>query len=387
MICKYNNCSELTSVDIPSSITSIGDQAFYNCSVLTSAIIPSGVTRIGAETFRGCSSLTSIAIPDSVIIIGRGAFSGCSSLTSVAIPDSVTDIGSEAFAWCSGLSSVTIGNSVTRIGYGAFYGCSGLTSVVIPSSVTGIESEAFCGCSSLVSVTLGNSVANIGDLAFGHCKLRSLKCKAITPPTSWENTFSPQTQYHTTLYIPDGTWDAYAYDDAWYKFINIREEITNVGQVRATEVYTLMNSRKMSYLVYDARNDRLAEVASVANVDESNLNHAWMMVEANGQKYVYNIGACKYLQATASGFTLIAEATAIAAKDGQEGIFLSNSTEEWSFVKNIYLQADDHLTPVIEITVDGKRADVPVYDLSGRRLGSKPQRGMYIQGGKKIVNK
>jgi hypothetical protein len=102
--------------------------------------------KLGYFAFEGCSSLTSLTIPSSVTSIGFSAFSGCSGLTSLTIPSSVTSIGSSAFEGCSGLTSFTIPSSVTSISSGAFEGCSGLTSFTIPSSVTSIGSGAFEGC-------------------------------------------------------------------------------------------------------------------------------------------------------------------------------------------------------------------------------------------------
>ena len=81
--------------------------------------------------FRDCSGLTSVSIPNSVTEISDGVFSGCSGLTSVTIPNSVTSIPMCAFFGCSGLTSVTIPNSVTSIGDYAFFGCSGLSSVKV----------------------------------------------------------------------------------------------------------------------------------------------------------------------------------------------------------------------------------------------------------------
>ena len=105
-------------------VTSIGEDAFQDCTSLTSVAIPSSVTRIKSYAFSGCTSLTSVAIPSSVTRIESYAFSGCTSLTSVAIPSSVTRIESCAFHGCTSLTSVAIPSSVTRIGEGAFRGCS-----------------------------------------------------------------------------------------------------------------------------------------------------------------------------------------------------------------------------------------------------------------------
>ena len=130
------------------TVTAIGDRAFYGDAAekLTSVVIPNTVTSIGNDAFRQCSQLTAIDIPSSVTSIGTGAFLGCSSLTSVVVPSSVTTIAKEAFRSCSALASVLIPNTVTSIGQNAFYGCSCLTSVVIPEGVTTIGYYAFSGC-------------------------------------------------------------------------------------------------------------------------------------------------------------------------------------------------------------------------------------------------
>ena len=165
----FSDCSALTSIQIPNSVTKIDEGAFCACSSLTSVEIPNSVTTIGYSAFRDCSSLTSVEIPNSVTTIGYSAFRDCSSLTSIEIPNSVTKIDTCAFLGCSSLTSVEIPNSVTKIDTCAFLDCSSLTSIEIPGSVTTIDREAFCGCSSLTSVEIPNSVTTIGGSAFRDC--------------------------------------------------------------------------------------------------------------------------------------------------------------------------------------------------------------------------
>ena len=124
-----------------------GSRTFYNCSGLTSLSLPSGITSIGWEAFSGCSGLTSLILPSSLTSIDREAFSGCSGLTSLSLPSGITSIGSEAFSGCSGLTSLILPSSLTSIDREAFSGCSGLTSIyVYAEKLPNMKSDVFDGC-------------------------------------------------------------------------------------------------------------------------------------------------------------------------------------------------------------------------------------------------
>lgn len=99
--------NDITSVQLPDGLTSIGNYAFDGCESLTSIDIPAGVTDIGNSAFYGCNRLTPINIPEGVTSIGNYAFHSCTGLTSIDIPASVTGIGDYAFNYCRSLSSVT----------------------------------------------------------------------------------------------------------------------------------------------------------------------------------------------------------------------------------------------------------------------------------------
>ena len=189
----FNGCNKLTSITIPSSVTNIGYNSFYGTPWFnnkpdgllyinniaytykgtmpanTSITIQQGTLKIADSAFKDCNTLTYISIPSSVTSIGETAFWNCTSLTSVTIPNSVTSIGNYAFQGCSGLTSVTIPNSVTEIGDGTFNDCTSLRSVTIPNSVKIIGSSAFERCNALKSISIPSSVTSIGTNAFYFC--------------------------------------------------------------------------------------------------------------------------------------------------------------------------------------------------------------------------
>ena len=172
----FNGCDSLTSIEIPSGVTTIGENAFNECTSLSSITIPNTVTSMGNYSFYSCSSLSSITIPNTVTSIGESAFYNCSSLTSIVIPNSVLTIGNTAFMYCTNLENVVFSDHLQSIGKQAFYQCEKLTdfkvygyNVAKQYPLTTVGEQAFAYCHSLPKYPLPYGVTTIGNGAFEDC--------------------------------------------------------------------------------------------------------------------------------------------------------------------------------------------------------------------------
>jgi hypothetical protein len=206
----YEKQPKYVSLDLSgSTFTTIRRESFRDCTGLTGITLPDSVTSIGVWAFRDCTSLTGITFPNSVTEIGQGAFQNCTNLTgSITIPNGVTRMYSDAFKGCTRLTSATIGNGPTGINVSAFDGCKNLTNITIPNSVTGIGGWAFRECYSLTSVTIPSSVTQIVKWAFFDCvNLTSVTFEtgsAITSENFGSEAF-PESNYS------NGDWLKWAY--------------------------------------------------------------------------------------------------------------------------------------------------------------------------------
>lgn len=271
----FGDCYSLTSIKFPDSVTKIGQGAFSGCSSLTLLELPESNLEISPMAFSDCTSLTSVDIPETIVYvgfgafagsgitslelpafnhycIGEGAFSGCPSLENISIAegesvyqsidgilytdgvtlnsfpgarkDFVVPVFCKSFAMfafyrCMNLETIEIPNTFTLINSYVFDGCEGLKSIIIPNSVERIEHDAFEFCNSLTTLTLPQSVEFISHGALSEIvSLKKLFILSETPPYLEEDAFYGN--YYMSIYIPEGSLDAYESAEEWNKYVN-----------------------------------------------------------------------------------------------------------------------------------------------------------------------
>ena len=275
----FENNTNIVSIKLSSTITSIGGSAFYNCYKLievynkSSLKITAGSSSNGyvayyaknVYTNEGGSKLTTdengyviytdgdekilvaylgtnteLALPSYITEIYQYAFYGCAGLTSMTLPDSVTSIGSSAFSNCSRLTTVnwnaTECTSAGSLNHSIFGGCSKLATVNIGDSVKIIPSYAFYGCKGLTSMTLPDSVTSIGEYAFSGCS----GLTSITIPDSVTSIGS--SAFSNCSRLTTVNWNATACTSAGSSSDPIFEGCTNLATVNIGENVTTIPS-------------------------------------------------------------------------------------------------------------------------------------------------
>ena len=164
-----NNGNEITTLNIPDNITSIGSAAFSGCTSINEINISDNVTSIDTAAFSNCTSLTSIHLPEnpSYVTISENLLQGCSSLQSIKIPKYITRISNYSLANCDFLS-LTIPSNVKYIGGGAFSNSYNLSSLTLNEGLESIGSQ-FIRASSITEINIPDSVTNLTARIFHYC--------------------------------------------------------------------------------------------------------------------------------------------------------------------------------------------------------------------------
>ena len=327
--------------------------------------------------FEFCSSLTSVTIPSSVTSISDFAFYTCTSLTSITIPNSVTSIDRYAFEYCSSLTSITIPNSVISIGEQAFRGCSSLTSITIPNSVTRIGGSAFSSCSGLTSVTFGSGIKAIYGYAFGECyKLANVYCYAEDVPYASTNVFESSHPEYATLHVPSASLQEYKDTYPWSGF----GTIVSIGGSGIPKCATPSISYSDMKLSFSCETEGVDFISKMKDSDindfytnEINLTATYeISVYATKTGYENSDVATATLVWSNASFTETTPATAIAPAAEMEApvpVLIQNHGG------TLTIQGAQDGTPICVYTVAGMQAGTAVSQNSRATINTCMQQG------------
>ena len=141
----FFNMESITAVTLADSVKSVGQYAFYGCSNLNILNLGQGIKTIEQSAFEQCRSLMSLRLPDSLERLEKQAFYSCESLQTITIPKSVTKMGSATFAYCKSMHTAIVNAKIKELPVWTFYGCTALDSVLLDATITETGAEAFAG--------------------------------------------------------------------------------------------------------------------------------------------------------------------------------------------------------------------------------------------------
>lgn len=245
-------------------------------------------------------------------------------------------------------------------------------------NVTCVGDQSFFMCESLNSISIPESVTTIGEKAFEGCMLQNVFVENAYTQIL-DNSFSQATYNHAMLYIPKDTWMEAVYHGGFWRFINIREAVTNTSNLSDMQAYTIMDRNTFGYMVYDAVNDRMAMTDVYYNVDENALNNCWQIMKKDGNDYLYNIGASKYATFNTDGQMILTEhPVTIQMENGKDGVIIGdNSQTQWAFVLNNKVQAEDVIINSVP-TIDFESDAANKYYLLNGMTTTKFHKGLVV---------
>jgi hypothetical protein len=279
----FRNCSNLTQINLQ-NVTSLGQYCFYYCTKLASIDL-SNITSLGDYCFQSCSNLTEVTLSDTITSLSNYCFASCAKLASINIPK-ITNLGDFCFNSCTSLTSIDLPN-VTSLGDDCFRNCTSLTSIDLPS-VTSIATRCFYSCSKLTSIYLP-SVTSVAANGFEESGLEIITLPKLTRVTQqcFANARKLQTviigskEYPVTYIHSDNSTGDYA--------------ITS-GTGKLTPFYYCSALKKVVFVTANG---------SLSDITLSNGNYVGTKSSSFATANIYNITTNSIFQFIADSYSLI----------------------------------------------------------------------------------
>lgn len=221
----FANFKDLHTAQISQYVVTVGNSSFRDCEKLSSVIFApnSACEAIADYAFYQDRLLENINIPDSVTDIGNFAFTFCEALKGHIELNGLRNLGDNAFQGCFVVESISLPEGLTKINPYSFNACRKLHSINIPSTVTYIDKWAFANCYELSEITIPNNVEQMAILSFGGCSsLEKVIILATTPPQISADTFESTSQAPSLetrkYYVPAASVEAYKSATNWSKY-------------------------------------------------------------------------------------------------------------------------------------------------------------------------
>lgn len=216
---SFYKCSNLQKVELAEGIKFIDNQAFYYCDRLQSINFPSTLTSIGYEAFRE-TDLSEVNIPGSVENIGSNAFYRNKNLKKLTFGEGLVNIEGTAFSECVSIDSIVCPSTLRTIGESAFYRCKNLKQISLNEGLINIKSYAFSGCTGLTDIVLPSTLEYCKEYAFNECgNIKTIEARSVLPPTTDGSCpLSNVDLTGVTLYVPSWSVGEYQLADGWNSF-------------------------------------------------------------------------------------------------------------------------------------------------------------------------
>ena len=227
--------THITSINLPTGLNYIGHGAFKS-SWLKSITIPGSVTTILDDTFTSCTSLSVVNLQYGIATISTTpnypCFDGCTSLKSIIIPNSVTTVAGGAFKGCTNLNLIVLSDNITTINEGTFLGCGNFSSIVIPAKVTGFGNNIFGGALKTVAF-LGTTIPSLGTVS----NFTNVADTAIYMPGTDATNIAKLTSHFT--YRITQTTTAFSYNGINYTTLYCNATVASYQSTSLTGIITL----------------------------------------------------------------------------------------------------------------------------------------------------